>query len=197
MNKKRGRPRQFDPDQALDSAMTLFWSKGFTATSLDDLSAATNMNRPSLYNAFGDKESIYRQAFSRFVDLMKQQVEEVLFSEPDLKTALTQFYRNALDVYFNANTPLGCFVTCTAPVEAATHPEIREDLLQVVREVDSALARRLSLAQKEGNWPDDRDPKAVAVMLHATLQSIAVRARAGEPRKSLEAIYTLAVDTFC
>jgi len=67
MIKKRGRPQKYNSDEALDKAILVFWSKGFTATSLDDLANAMNMNRPSIYNAFGDKESVYRQAFSRFL----------------------------------------------------------------------------------------------------------------------------------
>jgi len=197
MNIKRGRPRQYNPDQALDRAMRLFWSKGYTATSLDDLSAATNMNRPSLYNAFGNKEQIYRQAFARFITSMRDDVETNLFSEPDLKLALMEFYHQALNIYFGRDVPLGCFITSTAPAESITHPDIRRDLNRIIREVDLALERRLEIAQESGQWPQDKNAKMVAKLLHATLQSIALRARGGESRRSLKAIYTLAVDTFC
>ncbi|MGH9889647.1 MAG: helix-turn-helix domain-containing protein, partial [bacterium] len=58
--RRPGRPRLFDADAALEGAMRLFWSRGFAATSLDDLAHAMDMNRPSMANAFGDKEAIYR-----------------------------------------------------------------------------------------------------------------------------------------
>ena len=58
---RRGRPRAFEPETALNQAMDVFWKDGFAATSLDDLSAATGLNRPSLYGAFGDKRSEERR----------------------------------------------------------------------------------------------------------------------------------------
>ena len=72
----RGRPRKYDEDQALSGAMLLFWERGFSATSLDDLSKAMGMNRPSIYNAFGDKEAIYAKALARFCEQLDQGIEE-------------------------------------------------------------------------------------------------------------------------
>ena len=59
---RRGRPRAYDPERALAQATAAFWDAGYSATSLDDLSAATGMNRPSLYGAFGDKHALYLKA---------------------------------------------------------------------------------------------------------------------------------------
>src|SRR5215468_8620245 len=78
--KKRGRPRAYDPDVALTRAMDVFWKDGFAGTSLDELSAATGMNRPSLYGAFGDKRELYIKAYQHYrersragmVDLLNQ-----------------------------------------------------------------------------------------------------------------------------
>src|ERR1700759_1462879 len=66
--KKRGRPRAYDPDVALSRAMDVFWKDGFAGTSLDELSAATGMNRPSLYGAFGDKRELYIKAYQHYRD---------------------------------------------------------------------------------------------------------------------------------
>ncbi|GAC27223.1 TetR/AcrR family transcriptional regulator [Brumicola pallidula] len=197
MIKKRGRPQKYNSDEALDKAILVFWSKGFTATSLDDLANAMNMNRPSIYNAFGDKESVYRQAFSRFFTQLGSQSTLILFDEPDIKRAMKLFYNTALDTYFSGDQALGCFVTCTATVEAATHSEIRKDLNVAINSIDVVIEKRLLRAQQEGNWPRDRDLKTVAKLLHATLQSLAVRARSGEARGSLDAMYTGVVDMLC
>jgi len=196
MAAKRGRPPKYDSDEALGNAIRVFWAKGLTATSLDDLSDAMNMNRPSIYNAFGGKESIYRKAMARFVDQLGEQLEGILFSEPNVNTALKLFYGSALDTYFSGDEPLGCFVTCTATVEAARFPEIRNDLKLVIDRVDSAFERRLMKALDEGDWPQGKDPRKVAKLLHATLQSVAVRARSGEARASLEMMCSSTVDMF-
>jgi|TARA_R110000868_G_scaffold147127_3_gene368338 AcrR family transcriptional regulator len=195
--KKRGRPLKYDHDEALDSAIQVFWSKGLTATSLDDLADAMNMNRPSIYNAFGNKKSIYRKAFARFVAQLGEQLDRNLFGEQDLKKAMKQFYSSALDTYFIGAAPLGCFVTCTAVVEAATYPEIRKDLDVVIKRIDTIIEKRLLAAQQEGSWPKDGDTENVAKLLHATLQSLAVRARSGESRSSLKIMYSSAVDMLC
>lgn len=195
--KKRGRPLKYDHDEALDKAIQVFWSKGLTATSLDDLADAMNMNRPSIYNAFGNKISIYRKAFARFVSQLGEQLDGDLFGEPDLNKAMKQFYSAALDTYFQGTTPLGCFVTCTAIVEAATCPEIKKDLDLTINKIDTVIEKRLLAAQQEGSWAKDGDAKNTAKLLHATLQSLAVRARGGESRASLKAMYSSAVDMVC
>ena len=81
----RGRPREYDRTTALESAMQVFSTKGFTAASLDDLAAATGMNRPSLYNAFGDKESLYRETLDHFIAGLRARIGTILVDEPDLE----------------------------------------------------------------------------------------------------------------
>ena len=197
MTKRRGRPPKYNSDEALDSAIQVFWLKGLAATSLDDLALAMNMNRPSIYNAFGDKESIYRKAFSRFSAQLGEQLSNVLFSEPDLNKAMKKFYSGALDTYLGGDEPLGCFVTCTAVVAAPTHSEVRKDLNLIIKSIDTVIESRLLKAQQEGSWHRNREPKVVAKLLHATLQSLAVRARSGESRASLKRMYSNAVELFC
>ena len=99
MTKQRGRPKLYDANAALEAAGAVFWSKGFSATSLDDLANAMAMNRPSIYRAFGDKEAIYRQALARFSDHMEEGFKRTLLQEPDIRVGLRKFYREALEIY--------------------------------------------------------------------------------------------------
>src|ERR1700733_3259545 len=73
--KRRGRPRSYEPDVALGQAMEAFWKSGYAATSLDDLSAATGMNRPSLYAAFGDKQDIYVKAYQKYRARLREEFQ--------------------------------------------------------------------------------------------------------------------------
>jgi AcrR family transcriptional regulator len=69
--RKRGRPRSFDETAILDKIMQVFWEHGYSATSLDQIAEATNLNRPSLYAAFGSKKDMYLKVINRFADMMQ------------------------------------------------------------------------------------------------------------------------------
>src|SRR5437762_10320639 len=97
--KPRGRPRAYDPDVAIGQAMETFWDGGYAATSLDELSAATGMNRPSLYGAFGDKRDLYLKALARYWELSRIAIEEALAYDRPLREALQRFYGTALSSY--------------------------------------------------------------------------------------------------
>jgi len=195
--RNRGRPREYDRTTALESAMGVFATKGFTAASLDDLAAATGMNRPSLYNAFGDKESLYRETLDHFIASLRARIGTVLVDEPDLEQALTGFYEGALAEYFASRPALGCFVFCTAPVEAITHPDVRRDMKALVDELDGVLEARFAAAQAAGDYPQDHDPKAMAKMAQGVLHSLAIRARAGESKASLLRMAAHSVKVLC
>src|SRR5579862_814519 len=90
--KRRGRPRAYEPDVALGKALDLFRKDGFAATSLDDLSAATGMNRPSLYGAFGDKRELYIKSYQRYRDDARASLIEVFRSEEPIRERLKRIY---------------------------------------------------------------------------------------------------------
>ncbi len=182
---KRGRPRQYVREKALDEAVAVFGSRGYAAATLDELGTAMGMNRPSIYAAFGDKEAVYRHALEHFVAQMRRTVSEALADEPNLERALVKFYTNALDVYFGNAPALGCLVFCTAPAEAIQSPGVRGIVRRLIAELDDLLERKFADAQRAGRWPRHLDPGAAAKLAQATLHSIALRARAGESRRSL------------
>src|SRR4051812_23755127 len=96
---RRGRPRAYDHDIALAQAMAVFWDAGYAATSLDELSAATGMNRPSLYGAFGDKRALYRQAIAQYRATARAGLAAALTREAPLREALGRVYKAALGIY--------------------------------------------------------------------------------------------------
>ena len=185
VKRPRGRPREYDRGDALHNAMDVFAQKGFAATSLDDLSAATGMNRPSLYNAFGDKESLYRETLAFFVEHLRAEIGRRVVAEPDLKRALLAFYHGALEEYFARRPSPGCFFFCTAPVEALSHPDVQDDMRALMRELDAMLEAKFSAAQQRGDYPADAEPRAAAQVAQGVLHSLAIRARAGESKASL------------
>src|SRR6202035_971093 len=87
-SKPRGRPRAYDPEVALDSAAQIFWEHGFDDATLDDLSTAMGMGRPSIYNAFGDKEALFLRALERFRDTVGSTPLRAMDDEDSIGDAL-------------------------------------------------------------------------------------------------------------
>ena len=193
MKRARGRPRQYDESSALAAACDVFWTKGFSATSLDDLASAMHMNRPSIYRAFGDKETLYRRALVQFMQGMQAAFAATMLAEERIEQALTQFYRAAVATYTAGAVPRGCMVMSTAVTAATCHPEIRDDVLAVIRELDAQVARRLQRAVDDGQLPQSFDCGTRARIAQGLLHSLSLRARAGEPPKQLQSLIDHAV----
>jgi AcrR family transcriptional regulator len=196
--KRRGRPRAYEPDVALAKALDLFRKDGFAATSLDDLSAATGMNRPSLYGAFGDKRELYIKSYQRYRDDARAAMIDIFRNEQPLRERLKRIYAIALDIYLSGESgPRGCFTVMTAASEAVSDPDIRAMVLEGFVELDKAFAACFRRAKEKGELPESADPLVLAHLASATIHTIAIRARARVPRKELEAIVDGAIYVMC
>ena len=192
--KRRGRPRAYQPDVALGKALDLFRKGGFSATSLGDLSAATGMNRPSLYGAFGDKRELYIKSYQRYRDDARAAMLDIFGQEMPIRKRLQRIYAIALDIYLEGESPRGCFTVMTAASEAVADPGIRAMVLDGFSELDKAFAACFRLAKDKGEIAATSDPRVLAQLASATIHTVAIRARAGVPRKELEAIVKGALD---
>jgi len=196
--KRRGRPRTYDPEAALRQAIGAFWRTGYSGTSLDDISAATGMNRPSLYAAFGDKRTLYLKALDHYWNLGHAAMREALAPDRPLRDGLMRVYKKALSIYFSGKGhPRGCFAIGTATAEAVDDATIRTALALGLRRLDESFATRLHAARESGELRGDADPATLAMLASATLHTIALRARAGLPRDELEEIARRVVDEIC
>ncbi|MBI5321621.1 TetR/AcrR family transcriptional regulator [Bradyrhizobium sp.] len=196
--KRRGRPRTYRPEIALARALDVFWKEGFAGASLDDLSAATGMNRPSLYGAFGDKRELYIKSYESYRARARERMGEAFAAELPLRDMLEKIYSIALDMYLSGKDgPRGCFTVMTATSEAVFDPAIRELVITGLVETDRFFARIFKRAQERGELPASSDPVVLAQLASATLHTIAVRARARVPRVELDAIVKGALDVMC
>jgi len=193
--KRRGRPRAYQPDVALGKALDLFRKDGFAATSLDDLSAATGMNRPSLYGAFGDKRELFIKSYQRYREDARAAMAGIFRDELPIRQRLARIYTVALDIYLSGDAgPRGCFTVMTAASEAVSDPDIRAMVLEGFAELDKAFAACFRRAREKGELPASADPATLAQLASATIHTIAIRARARTPRGELEAIVNGAID---
>jgi len=195
---RRGRPRQYDPERALADAAASFWKSGYAGTSLDELAAATGMNRPSLYAAFGDKRDLYLKTLERYRDQSRALALELLADEPPLRVYLERFYRAALDIYQAGDERArGCYTISTAATQATVDPAVRAFLAESIRATDAFLSNLIAKARDRGEIEASADPAALAQLATATLHTLAVRARAGISRRQLNALAAAAIDTIC
>src|SRR5438067_8549669 len=157
--KRRGRPRAYQPDVALGKALDLFRKDGFAATSLDDLSAATGMNRPSLYGAFGDKRELYIKSYRRYREDARAAMVDIFRKELPIRKRLERIYAVALDIYLSGETgPRGCFTVMTAASEAVADPEIRALVLEGFSELDKAFTACFRIAKEKRELGTSGDP---------------------------------------
>jgi AcrR family transcriptional regulator len=191
---KRGRPRSFDPEAALSRVRDTFWTNGYSATSLDDLTAATGLNRPSLYGAFGDKRALYLAALEQSRREMIASLTAALARPEPLREVLTLIYSTSSAIYrAGAQGQQGCFLIGTAVTESVADPEVRTELDRAFGELDGAYRARFdaSAAELTGD-PADLAPIATAIM-----HTMAVRARAGADEAALRRIYETGIGLIC
>jgi TetR/AcrR family transcriptional regulator, copper-responsive repressor len=196
--KPRGRPRAFEPETALTQAMDVFWKDGFAATSLDDVSAATGLNRPSLYGAFGDKRALYIQAYSQYRKHVNEAFAPLFAEDRPLREKLKHILVAALDLYLSGEEgPRGCFTVLTAASDAIADPEIHGLVARAIDATDRAFTRLFADACASGELPADADARRLARLASATLHTLSVRARARIPRAELLPIVEDAVASIC
>ena len=196
--RRRGRPRAFESETALAQAMDVFWSDGFAATSLDDISAATGLNRPSLYGAFGDKRALYLLAYGQYRKRMNESFAPLFAAGEPLRMKLRRILTAALDLYLSGpDGPRGCFTVLSAASEAIADPDLHNLVGEAIEGTDRAFGRMFADAHAAGELPPAVDPRRLARMASATLHTLSIRARARIPRAEILPIIDDAVTTIC
>jgi AcrR family transcriptional regulator len=186
--KKRGRPRGFDRDQALESAIRLFWSRGYEATSISDLTEAMDITPPSLYGAFGDKKRLFLEAVERYERETGCFARRALTSEPTVELAIRRLLLDAAKSFTDPKNPKGCLVALGATNCAIESTDIFEALAKRRRTAENAVRARIAAGQKAGELTDNADVDALTGMVTATLYGLAIKARDGAPRARLRRI---------
>lgn len=181
--KPRGRPRGFDLGEAIQAAQRVFWEHGLAATSLDQLSGAIGLYKPSIYAAFGDKHALYIHALDAYLDLAGELIRSAL-GRARLRDALESFFAADLDLFL-ADWGRGCFMLSTAAPVAGVHPDVAERVTRANIGLRKAIGDRLVLAD-HGELPAPCDLYALSEIMVSTHMALSLRARAGETRASLE-----------
>lgn len=177
----RGRPRHYDRDTALDQITQVFWKHGFAATSLDMISEAAGMKRPSLYAAFGDKQAMFLLTQTRFAEKLSKELSEILKQPAPPSIVLNTFFERLIEIYTgNANQQTGCFVFSVGLIEATTEKDIGALIKQAYMSMQEDIEFALERAVASGQLQNHGNTTALSELLVALGHSLAIRARSGE-----------------
>jgi AcrR family transcriptional regulator len=168
-----GRPREFDPAQVVDVAMKLFWERGFDDVSISDVTAATGVNRRSIYAEFGSKENLFERALRRYLDGPSAYTTEAL-TRPTAREVAEAMVHGA------ATTVGGDIHGCLTVGEAPGLAEFREQTV-------TRLAERFDTAVADGDLADV-DTRVLARWIASVCQGLAIQARSGASRADLHAV---------
>ncbi|HEX2740624.1 MAG TPA: TetR/AcrR family transcriptional regulator [Rubrobacter sp.] len=180
------RTKEFEPEAALHSAMELFWSKGYEATSMRQLLDGMGIGRGSFYDTFGDKRTLFLATLDRFEQTRTAWVLEALEEGESPMEAIRYVFERTVDGLVGFEPRRGCLLANTA-VELAPHdPEVAERISRYIRRTEDAFERALQRARSAGEISEQQDPRSLARFLVNSLHGLRVTARAGADRQTLE-----------
>ncbi|HBN31970.1 MAG: TetR/AcrR family transcriptional regulator [Rhodobacterales bacterium] len=184
-HRSRGRPLTFDQDEVLDAAMLVFWTRGYDAASLDDLTQAMGINRPSLYAQFGNKRGLFLAAIDRYTETISAPQAVPLATVQDIAKAVSLYYGEIIKCVAAEGRPPGCLIASVATELAARDGEIRSKVSNLLGAAEDFIETRLVAAGYGGTT---LTAKVMAEMIVAVGQSLASRARLGATPAQLTAL---------
>lgn len=187
-----GRPREFDVDTALQTALRVFWRKGFEGASLTDLTEAMGITRPSLYATYGNKEQLFRKALDCFRATCMSFIPEAL-SAPTARQVIEQLLYGYADAQTSKGEPQGSLGTNGALVCSQASDPVRQELIRRRERDEADLADRLRRARDEGDLPEDADPAALASYVMTVVHGMSVQAASGAGRDALHGVVRTAL----
>ena len=172
-----GRTKQFDRHAALDSAMSVFWAKGYNGTSMQDLVDTLGVNRQSLYDTFGGKHELFEAALARYRELSAQPIRRTLEGEGPVGDILREFFKGMVSALISSNGK-GCFMVNSTTELAAQDEQVFGECSAKARQVEAAFTGLMVRAQEKGEIRADRSPVQFARFLLSTMNGLAVTAKA-------------------
>jgi TetR/AcrR family transcriptional regulator, transcriptional repressor for nem operon len=179
------RPREFDETTVLEAAMNCFWTQGFKQTSVRDLAEQMGITGASLYNAFGDKRSLYRQAFVHYLAQTVRDRVARLANLPSTQ-AIRSFFDEIIERSVDDEQRRGCMLVNAALELAPYDPEFQQLVAEEMIFIEAFFRRCAEAGQKDGSITDRRSADELAKLLLSVLLGIRVLARTRPQREVLE-----------
>lgn len=170
------RPQEFNTSDVLAAALSVFWAKGYDATSLQDLLSATSLSKSSLYGAFGDKHGLFLAAFDTYRQAQRREMVRHL-TAPSVRDGIEAFFRDVIDGGGITEAPNGC-MSVNQAVEMSPHdPMVRERVDADFRFIAEKFAEAIAHGQETGEISRDKDAQRLGRMLLTAFAGFQVLAR--------------------
>ncbi len=179
----RGRPREFDTEDALAAALRVFWTRGYEGASLSDLTDAMGITRPSLYAAFGNKEALFRQALDLYEREKLAYIGEAV-GQPTARSVAQYLLHGAVD-NVSGGECRGCMGVIASVACQSVEPSIRDDVNRRAESSKRIIIERMERAIADGEFLLPTEPEAITRYLTAIMQGISVQAQSGATRQEL------------
>ncbi|MFC6016959.1 TetR/AcrR family transcriptional regulator [Plantactinospora solaniradicis] len=187
-----GRPREFDVERVLESALRLFWTRGYEGTTMADLSAATNLKAGSIYGAFGSKAGLFKQVVERYSTTIFGYGAAALEAD-SAREVVRRWLLGAADATTGPDTPPGCLLVQGALATGDASTDAKIDLCARRQAAEVMLTERFTRAREAGDLPPTVEPRHAAAYVIALSQGIAVQAASGASREDLRRLAELAL----
>lgn len=184
--------RQFDEVEMLEKALAIFWQKGFYAATMQDLAAGTGVQRGSLYNAYGDKETLFLRVFEVYRETYARQMREAL-DKPDLRAGLRQLFSFIFKSLAAGNPPRSCLSTKTAVGDEQLDEPLRGAIRSLLDDIEALLVERFSRAGASSQLA--LDARQAARMIVCMTRGLVVIDRVYQDEKRLHEMAGLLIDT--
>lgn len=194
--KPRGRPRSFDREAALDSAMLLFWEHGYEATSLSQLTSAMGISPPSLYAAFGDKQALFLETVDRYVTRGGADTLSLMGDAKTAREAVAHFLEISAQRLTNPHFPRGCMVVLAAVSCSEEAAPVQHKLAACRAAWEKSLKQRIEQGIACGELAEGTSAAALASFYMAVVQGMSLHAKDGAPRKRLQEIAETALSAW-
>ena len=188
------RLREFNEDRALDAAVDCFWSRGYEATSVRDLAREMGIGGASLYNAFGDKRTLFTRVLERYANRSTRERIARLEASHRPREAIRAFLAEVIERSLKDSDCKGCLLVNSALDVAPHDAEIGKAVGDYLGEIRAFFRRNIEAAHKAGQLPKRIDAESVSAHLLGVVLGIRVLARTGAKRKLLEAVARPALD---